>query len=713
MNHHSMKSTGLYRAGKHRKALERDQKPSVTRFHTAEGARRQVIFGQQANNSGLAAPLVEKASQYDPATAYYHNDRGAILQRLGRLDQALEAFNEALRIKPDFAEAHCNRAIVLQRQERLEEALKAFDRALRIKPDLANAHNNRGVILQRQGRLQKALAAFDQAVRVRPDYAEAHSNRGVMLQRLGRPEEALAAHDQALRLEPQHALAHLNRGAALQGLGRLNEALRAFEEALRLKPDLAQAQNNRGNILKDQGQFSEALAAYSEAFRIKPDYAQARSNYLFCMNYDPSQDDAALFAAHRDWGEQFGHSFGAFTKHGNLRDANKMLRVGLVSTDFGRHPVGYFLEALLAAADRSQVRFLCYSGRLTADDLTARLSAHAYRWRSTSGRSDIELAETIRADSIDVLIDLAGHTAGNRLGCFALRPAPIQVHWAGYCHTIPSMDYSLWDPIQVPEGEERWFIEPIVRLPDVRWCYAPPEYAPEVATPPVLERGYITFGSFNNLTKVNSQVLELWARVLKNVPHSRLLLNWRTLADSDECKRFRSSFAAHGIAGSRIELRRGACSHGGVLAEYADVDVALDPFPFSGCLTTCEALWMGLPVITMPITRPVSRQTQALLHAIGRTEWVAKETNDYVRIATDLACDVNRLAYIRRHQRGRMGASPLCDGPRFARNFEAALRRMWHRWCASEEDQNEPYAGAGLGSRSSNEKRRRNRAGVK
>jgi protein O-GlcNAc transferase len=314
--------------------------------------------------------------------------------------------------------------------------------------------------------------------------------------------------------------------------------------------------------------------------------------------------------------------------------------------------------------------------------MTEGFKAYASAWRSTLGVSDMDLAQSIRADGIDILIDLSGHTAGNRLGCFALRPAPVQIHWAGYCHSVPSMDYSFWDPIQVREGNERWFLEPVVRLPELRWCYGPPGYAPDVTEPPAVHRGYITFGSFNNLAKVNAGVIDLWARVLQEVPDSRLLLSWPTLGDAHERERLSSLFTARGIPVERLELRRGAASHAGVLGEYGDVDIALDPFPFSGCLTTCEALWMGVPVITLPRTRPVSRQSQAFVTALGRTEWVAQDQDDYVRIAIDLASDPVKLATLRRDQRPRMAASPACDGQRFARHFEAALRSIWQGWCA-------------------------------
>lgn len=625
--------------------------------------------------------LIEKAIDSSPQTPYYYNDFGVILHRQGQLEDAYEAFDQALALKRDYAEAYINRGIILQNLGRLDKALADYDEGLLIKPDYVEAHLNRGVVLQNKGRLDEALAAYSEAVRIRPDFMEAHSNRGVILQRQRQSEKALAAYDKALSLESNDPRLHVNRGACLEQLGLLKEALYAYDRALSLNPNMAETHNNRGNVFKSQGRFSEAISAFQQAIRVNPNYPQAESNYLFCLNYDPTQDDRALYEAHRAWGDRHRHQPNAYTEYSNLRDPEKTLRVGLVSSDLGRHPIGYLIEPLLKNADSTKIRFTCYSGRLKDDDLTEQLKFYFHEWRSTLTLSDTDLAETICADGIDILIDAAGHTAGNRLGCFVLKAAPIQVQWAGYCHSIPLLDYCLWDPIQVPEGEERWFVETVIRLPDTRWCYAPPEYAPQVADPPVLKRDYITFGSFNNLTKINQEVIALWACLLKEVPNSQLILNWPTLASPDECERFRTFFVDQDIAANRIELRQGEKNHAGILGEYGDIDIALDPFPFSGCTTTCEALWMGVPVITLPKTRPVSRQSQAFLTTLKRKEWVARNSDDYIRIAANLARNPDHLTLLRRSQRDRMAASPICDGPRFARHFEDALRKIWRIWC--------------------------------
>jgi predicted O-linked N-acetylglucosamine transferase (SPINDLY family) len=679
---------------------------------------RGVVLQQQAR-LGEALQAFDRALSITPGYAGAHFNRGVILERQGQLEQAIAAYDQVLRIKPDCLEAYINRGAALMAHGRTEQALESFDRALRIGPAVAEVHFNRGNALKELGLFAEALAAYDQALRIKPGLAQAHFNRGIILERERRLEQAIGAYDEALRVKPDYAEALLGRAKVLHQQGRLGEALEACGQALEIRPELAAAHlrlglilaeqwrledaraafdqaiqidpnhalahNNRGNVLKDMGLFQDAAAAYERALRIQPDLAEAHSNYLYCLNYDPSQDDVALFAAHCRWADCHGHPNRTYDTHAQSLDPQRRLRVGLVSADFLRHPVGYLVEPLLAAAHPDSVPIVCYSGRRTEDDLTERLKAKATSWRSTLDMTDAMLAEAIRADGINVLIDLAGHTAGNRLTLFALKPAPVQVSWIGYPYTtgLRAIDYVLMDEATVPSGEERWFVERVVRLPETRFCYAPPEYAPPPEPPPVLERGHVTFGSFNNLAKVTPEVLRLWARLLQALPEARLLLKWHTLGEPGTQARYRRLIEALGVDSARVELRAGS-PHRTMLAEYGDIDIALDPFPYSGGITSLEALWQGVPIVTLPGSRPVSRQTLGFLRSLGRAEWVARDPDEYVRISVGLASDPRALAAIRRAQRARVAASPLCDAPRFARHFEAALRVLWRNWCDAQ-----------------------------
>ncbi len=650
----------------------------VASYHCSLG---EVLKDQGKLEDALAA--LDEAIRLDAELAQAHDSRGTILRILARPEDSLAAHDRALEINPDSPEILNNRGVALMDLGRLTDALDAFDRALLVNADIAEIHSGRGNCLVAAGDMEGALAAFERAIEIDPAHADALNGRGAALWNMGQHDDALSTIDECIHLNPDHAQAHNNRGTVLRDLGQVGNALTAFEKAISLRPNFAQAHSNRGSVLKDQARIEDSLAACRRALEIDPDFAEAHSNYLFCLNYDPSADDQMLFQAHRDWGAKVSRQTSVFTDHANARDPDKVLRVGLVSNDFGRHPVGYLTDAVLTAANPERLQFLIYSGAPKEDDLSERLRQHAHAWRSTIGLPDQALSEAVRADDVDILMDLSGHTAGNRLMCFASKPAPVQVSWLGYCHTtgLPAIDYVLADPTYVPKGGERWFTEKVLRLPHTRWCYAPPEYAPEVAKPPVLDQEYITFGSFNNLTKVNGEVISVWAKILHAIPKSQLMLSWKTLADPSECTRLRKAFRAQGIAGERIVFTSGGDTHAKVLGQYNDVDIALDPFPFCGGLTSCEALWMGVPVVTLPDTRPASRQSLGMLTALNRTEWIAESRDDYVSIAADLARNPSALQAAREDQRGRMATSPLCDGELFANDFEAALREMWQQWC--------------------------------
>lgn len=328
----------------------------------------------------------------------------------------------------------------------------------------------------------------------------------------------------------------------------------------------------------------------------------------------------------------------------------------------------------------------CYSGRAEEDEVTERLRTAADVWRPTMGTTDAELAEQIRQDGIDILVDLAGHTGASRLPVFTGKPAPVQVSWLGYWGTtgLDTIDYVLTDEITVPAGQEQYFVEKVVRLPDTRLCFAPRNYAPQVAPLPALGRGHVTFGCFNNLAKITPGVVALWAELLRVVPETRLILKWKSFENRATRERYLDLFDKNGINSERVDLRGGS-DHLALLREYGDMDIALDPFPFSGGLTSCEALWMGVPVVTLPGDLPISRQTACFLTNLGLGELVAGSQDEYVRIVSSLARDPERLEQLRRELRPRMKASPLCDNRRFTLNLEHAFREMWRTWCGKQE----------------------------
>ncbi len=467
----------------------------------------------------------------------------------------------------------------------------------------------------------------------------------------------------------------LSVGALLLEFGFLSTAHQCFVCARQLLPHDVRPLLNLANVAWDAGQHAISRRLYDALVERLPNHPMIRRNALLSLEYDPAASDAERLQQAQAWGAWVIEQAGGMRGRPVLRPlSGRLLRIGYVSADFCQHTVGWFIKDVLAAHDVERVQVFAYSAGRVQDGISHAIRASC-AWRDVIALDDAALAALIQQDQIDVLVDLSGHTAGSRLSVFAHRPAPVQVSWLGYFAStgLSVMDAVLLDQWHAPAGTEAQFVEPISRLPSGRFCYTPVPFAPVAVAPlPCLQRGYITFGSFNNTAKLHVGVYAMWARILAAVPNSRLIVKWRTLQDAVFSQSLRDFFVAAGIDGERIILR-GASFHGQVLKEYADVDIALDSFPFTGGLTSCEALWMGVPVVTWPQSRVVSRQTLAFLSAIGLPELAARDEDDYVRIAVKLANDVAYLQTLRRDLRSLMRASSLCDVKEFTRALEKEL----------------------------------------
>ena len=566
--------------------------------------------------------------------------------------------------------------------------MACYRRAIQCKPDSADAHNNLGNALKDLGRAAEAVGCYRRAIVLAPALAQAHCNLGNALQELGQSTEALGSYQRALQLRPEFAEAHLGLGCIFQKQGQFTETVRCCRRAIQAKPDYAEAHNNLGVAWRDQGRIDEALACFDNAMTIDPAHASAHSNRLFTLQYRSGVSLRELADAHDQYQRRHAAPLqSVWRAHDNPRDPQRRLRVGFLSPDLHSHPVGYFLIRVLEYLDRGSCETVGYSDRQTGDDLTARLRATVAIWRDLAGLSDQRLAEQIRADRIDILFDLAGHTAHNRLLVFARKPAPVQITWIGYEGTtgLAAMDYLLADRHVVPTGAEPFYRERVLRLPDGYLCYDPPAVAPPVGPLPAAERGYVTFGSFNNLTKITPEVVAVWAEILRGASRSRLVLKYKGLSDVAVRGRYFDLFAHCGVGQERLDLLPWT-SFSENLAAYQGVDIGLDPFPFSGGATTCEALWMGVPVITLPGETFASRHCTSHLASVGLTETIAESREQYVRLALDLSQDLPRLAAMRCRLREQMAASLLCDGKRFAANLMNLLRDVWRQWIAESRD---------------------------
>jgi predicted O-linked N-acetylglucosamine transferase (SPINDLY family) len=619
-----------------------------------------------------------------PDFAEVHANLGVALWRHGRRAEAIAAYRRAVAIKPDYAEAYCNLGNALRSCDKPEEAAAAYRQAIGIRPGYAEAHAYLGAALQELGRIEEAVAACRRAIGLRPDLAEAHCNLGNALRDQGKYREAAAAYRRSIGLWPDYFVAHANLGNVLRDQGLLTEAVGAYRQAIAVKPDFALAHCNLGNALQDQGRLDEAMAAFRRAIDIDPDYAPAHSNLLMCMHYASSVSATDLHAEALAFGRRHDAA-STDASFDNVPDADRRLRIGYVSADFRNHPVGYFLARVLAARDPAAAEIICYAHQPTDDAMTARLRGHADQWRSIIGMSDADAAAMIRRDAIDILVDLGGHTANNRLTLLALRPAPVQATWLGYFDTtgLSAIDYILADRFVAPPGEEDRFSETVWRLPEIYLCYAPHEVAVEPAPPPALANGFVTFGCFNNRAKITDDTVRVWAEVLRRVDGARLFLKNRSLADAAVTDALAGAFSSYGIARERLILE-GQSPLPELLAAYNRIDIALDPFPFAGGTTTAEALWMGVPVVTLRGDRWVGRMSEGMLTTVGLADLVAGDEAGYLRIAAGLAADLSRLGALHAGLRRMVEDSPFCDGPRFARALEAAYRGMWRGWCARE-----------------------------
>lgn len=617
---------------------------------------------------------------------------GLLRFQQGRGDEAVALLEQSIAVHPEFLDARRTLAVVLGRLGRWEEALAQHLEASRLAPNDASVLNDFGCALLEAARLEDAAEMLRMAVDLDHEHGEALTNLAAVLNRLGRAADAADAAKQAAALRPDHegVLGVLSK--VLASNGDYAGAEQAARRAVALNVEDAGAWVQLGNVLIDIGEVDAAAEAYGRAADLAPGNRAAAHNRLYALHLSATVGDEGLFEAIRKWG--VGQS-NPTERSGRDRDPDRRLRIGYVSADFGRHPVGWFMAPVLPNHDQSQVEVVCYSDREVEDDLTRFLRSHCQDWVSVLGMDDRALAERIRADGIDLLIDLGGHTARNRLGTFALAPAPVQATWGGLIGTtgLPAMDWLIGDQQQIPVGAERLYTERIARLPNGYVCYGPPDYAPEVTPLPVLHNGWVTFGCFNRLAKLSDETLVLWARVLAAVPESRLMLNTKELTCQTLRERVTGRFARLGIGADRLDLRPGG-SHAEMLAAYGDVDVALDPMPYSGGLTTLEALWMGVPVVTLPGRRFCARHSLSHVTVLGHPEWASSDPDGYVRIVAGLAEHTDALAKLRAGMRARMAASPLCDGAAFTRDLEAAYREIWRQHCAAAARSSSAAAGS-------------------
>src|SRR5262245_1688585 len=702
------------------------------RLHEAEQIYRQILAAEPNNadvwhllgtiayrieNREGARSFVERALQCDPNNAGAMNTLGLLLQDQKSVDEGIAWFRRALNLRPDFYEALNNLGNALKARGHISEAVDCYERALKLMPSSAELVNNLGVAFKEQSKLGQAEDCYRRALALDPTYAQAYSNLGAVLLATGKFDETIACCRRAVEIRPELAEAHNNLGIALRKAGKFDEAAACLRVALKIRPDNATIVGNLGAALADSGALDEgiaycrralqldaslvsaaevlgdalrargdlvdAIAAYRLAIGVRPDNAGTHSRLLETLFFCPDADAATIGVEHRAWARQHAEALGPqLAPHANSRHPARRLRIGYVSPNFGNHCQALFTFPLFSSHDRQSVEVFCYSCRMRPDETTERLQSLADTWRDIVGLSDERAAEVIREDRIDILVDLTMHMAGGRPLRFARQPAPVQVCWLAYPGTtgLPTIDYRLTDPYLDPPGLfDAFYSEQSVRLPETFWCYDPLTQGPGVSELPALSSGQVTFGCLNNFCKINDGVLRLWARVLKDVERSRLVL----LAPQGSARqRTLDVMQQQGIAEDRVSFAdfRPRLDY---LAQYHQIDIGLDTFPYNGHTTSLDALWMGVPVVTLVGETVVGRAGLSQLTNLGLTELVATTPEQFVQIVAELTCNLGHLAALRHSLRQRMKESALMDAPRFARNIEVAYREMWRQWCSS------------------------------
>lgn len=651
--------------------------PNDVLAHTNRGMALEEL---QKLEAALAS--YDKAITLAPNVPESHYNRGNALKGLGQFDAAITAYKMAIALRPDYAEAFANMGVAEHEQQHWDAAIAHCDKAIALKPDLAIAHFNRGLAMDAMHQWDAALSSYSTVIGLNPDYAEAYCSRGRTLHECGKLDEALVNYETAISLKANYADAYYNRGISLISQGKIDDAEHSYHQALAIDPTMDQAHHNLALSLQTRGEISLAMQSFRAALDSNPNRADSHTGLLYCLSSDESFDAQEVFEAHLRFGQQFEAPLRAkWRPHTNDRDPSRPLKVGIVSADLCHHAIATFIEPLLIElAQSKQCALHAYYNNTVQDPVTTRLKTYFAHWNAVAAMDDDALAEKIRADGIDISIDLSGHTALNRLLTFARKPAPIQATWLGFPSTtgLKAMDYYLTDRFFLPPNKfDHLFTEKLVYLP-ATGPFLPSAEAPEVNALPALTNNYFTFGSFNRRTKINRSVVALWAEILRELPNSRMVIG---AMEGNEGDSLVACFAEEGVTSDRLRIFAKSDMKT-YLGLHHQVDICLDPFPYNGGTTTFHAAWMGVPTLTLRGTSPVSRTGSSILEQLGLLEFHAESRPALVSMSKIWANRKSDLSAVRASLRQRFSTTPLGKPPLIAAKLEQAFRTMWQRWCS-------------------------------
>ncbi|EPS61474.1 hypothetical protein M569_13323, partial [Genlisea aurea] len=681
-----------------------------------------------AGNSQEGIQKYYEAIKIDPhyAPAYYN--LGVVYSEMMQYDTALTCYEKAAIERPMYAEAYCNMGVIYKNRGDLESAIACYERCLTVSPNFEIAKNNMAIALTDLGtkvklegdinqgvayykkalyynwhyadamynlgvaygemlKFDMAIVFYELAFHFNPHCAEACNNLGVIYKDRDNLDKAVECYQLALSIKPNFSQSLNNLGVVYTVQGKMDAAAGMIEKAIIANPSYAEAYNNLGVLYRDAGNIPLAVEAYEQCLKIDPDSRNAGQNRLLAMNYIDDGTDDKLYEAHRDWGKRFMRLFPQYTTWDNVKDPERPLVIGYVSPDYFTHSVSYYIEAPLIFHDYENYKVVVYSAVVKADAKTYRFRDRVLKnggtWRDIYGIDEKKVASMVREDKIDILVELTGHTANNKLGMMACRPAPVQVTWIGYPNTtgLPTIDYRISDSLADTPNTKQKHVEELVRLPDSFLCYTPSLEAGPVSATPALSNGFVTFGSFNNLAKITPKVLQVWAKILCAVPNSRLIVKCKPFCCDSLRQQFLSTLEKLGLESMRVDLLPLILLNHDHMQAYSLMDISLDTFPYAGTTTTCESLYMGVPCITMGGSVHAHNVGVSLLKTVGLGNLVAADEGEYVELALKLASDVAALSSLRTRLRDLMLSSPLCDGSKFTEGLESKYREMWRRYC--------------------------------
>ena len=637
------------------------------------------LIYRQTGRARQGVALLHRAVALRPSNPQYLANLGILLATLGQTDEAIATYRSALALRPQ-AETFYNLGNALRSAGGLQEAADAFGKAVELRPDFVEAWSNLGRTLQDNANLPEAIRAFERAATLRPSLFEAWVSLGRVQRDLGNLPASVAAYSKAVELRPDSAEAHFSLGETLVKAGDYDAGIAALRRTLDLHPEWLAPLSTLGGALHAIGEGHEALQCHAKLLARAPD-PQLAASLLHSLYHDASLDPPRIFEQHRLWNQRHARSLAPRAPvFPNTRDSDRRIRIGYLSPDFCQHVSAFFTIPLLSNQDHSAFEVVCYADVKRPDELTEAHRRCADLWRDVARLDDQQIADLVRQDQVDVLVDLSLHAVGNRLLVFARKPAPLQITWLGCPGTsgLDTIDYRVSDPWLDPDpADDRWYSEKTVRLPHCFWCYDPLSDQPEVNELPAIPNGFVTFGSLNAISKATPQTLEMWGTILQAVPNSRLLLR---ASPGRARQRVIDLLGRAGVEGARIDfIDRQPWL--GYMRSFDRIDIALDPFPYGGGTTSFDTLWMGVPLVSRTGTTPISRAGLSILSNLGSPQWVAADAQGYVKTAIELAADLPRLSELRATMRSRMRNSPLMDGRGFARDFESAVRQMWITWC--------------------------------